>query len=420
MKSYSAYDNVLAVLHGAAEKLGLNEDEYAKFCVPEREIKVSLPVRMDDGSLKIFEGYRVQHSSLRGPCKGGIRYFSGVDLDEVKALAAWMTIKCAVADIPFGGAKGGVAVSPETLSPAELERLTRAYVDALAPNIGVNRDIPAPDMGTNAKVMGWFADEYSKLCGESCLGIVTGKPLELGGSLGRTEATGRGVMIACRELAARLGRNLSGMRVAVQGNGNVGGSAARLLADEGARIIAISDVSGAVLSENGLDAAAAAEWGRKGKLLSDFPLRPGDRFIAGKEGNEALLTSDVELLVPAAMENQITESNASLIRAKFLVEGANAPTTAAADQILEERGVTVVPDVLANTGGVIVSYFEWVQNLACYSWELETVNERLQIKMSAAFREVWDRAHAEGCSLRTAAYMIALGRLIATDKAQGL
>lgn len=412
-KEYNPYDNYLAVLNKTAETIGLSEDVLTLLSSPERTIEVSLAVRMDDGSLRRFDGYRVQHSSLRGPCKGGIRYHENVDLDEVKALSAWMTMKCAVADIPYGGGKGGIRVNPKTLSRGELERLTRAYALAISPNVGPHKDVPAPDVNTNGQVMAWFCDEYSKTAGAFTPAVVTGKPVALGGSLGREESTGRGVMLALREIMAKRGDSLKGKRVAVQGKGNVGSVAAVMLENEGCTLVAVSDVSGALFCDKGISAAQIREYALAKRMLKDCPAPDGAVFIPGKEGNEKLLESDVDVLVPAALENQIDEGNADKIRAKYVVEGANGPTTAEADEILEKRGVVVIPDILANGGGVVVSYFEWVQNLSNYYWPEKEVNEKLEKKMSASARAVWDASVRYGCSLRAGAYAVALDRLAA-------
>ncbi|KAI4452944.1 glutamate dehydrogenase [Holotrichia oblita] len=380
---------MLSVLESAAKLGNIKENDYISLKYPEKELQVSLPIVMDDGSVKVFEGYRVQHSNVRGAYKGGIRYHQDADLDEVKALAAWMSFKCAIADIPYGGGKGGIKVDPATLSKGELERLTRTYTAAIAPIIGPDKDIPAPDVNTNGEIMGWIVDTYSKITGKYQPGVVTGKPAVLGGSLGRPEATGRGCMLAARELMKRENKTLKGLRVSIQGNGNVGGIAAQLLHDEGAIIVAISDVSGAVFNPKGLDITNILKFSRERKLLKDY----GDpTFLGGKEGNHALLTVDCDMLLPAALENQITAENAMQIRAKYIVEGANGPTTVEADKILNERGVIIVPDVLANAGGVIVSYFEWLQNLSCYYWSLEEVNAKLEVQMVKAFANVYNTA----------------------------
>lgn len=416
--AYNPYENAVAVIRKAATALGLDENDYAFLLFPERELKVSLPIVMDSGKTEVFEGYRVQHSSVLGPCKGGIRYHADTNIDEVKALACWMALKCSVAGIPYGGGKGGIKVDPSRLSQRELEALTRKYAHAIAPIIGEKKDIPAPDVNTNGQIMAWFCDAYSETVGSFTPGVVTGKPIEIGGSLGRTEATGRGVMLTVRELLSRYGKDVSGMRVAVQGNGNVGGTTVKLLGELGCKIVAVSDVSGALLCEGGLDHEEIFRYSTEHKLLRDFDKGAGT-FIAGAGGNEALLTCETDILIPAALENQITGENAAKIQAKYIVEAANGPTTIEADEILEARGITVVPDILANSGGVIVSYFEWVQNLQRYSWTLEKVNSELEEKLVSAFANVFDISQKYGCSMRTAAYMAAIKRIVSAAKLLG-
>lgn len=414
---YNPYDEMLKVLDDAAEKLGLKADDYIKLKYPEKELKVSIPVRMDDGSTKVFEGYRVQHSSVRGPYKGGIRYHQNVDVNEVKALAALMSLKCAVVNIPYGGGKGGVTVDPFQLSKGELERLTRSMVTQFFPIIGPTKDIPAPDVNTNAEIMGWFVDTYSTLKGELSPGVVTGKPIALGGSLGRAEATGRGIMFATREVAKKKGIDLKGARVAVQGAGNVGGVAAKLIHREGGIVVAISDVSGGIYKEDGLDIDEIISFltAERGRLLKDYTV-PGLKRIS----NDEILTQDVDILVPAALENQITEKNADKIKAKIIVEGANGPTTSAADVILAKRDITLVPDILANAGGVVVSYFEWVQNLQNFYWSEAKVNESLEDIMVNAFESVWETAQKHKVSMRVAAYMVSVDRIVTASKMKGM
>ena len=371
-KKYEPYQEVIRIIDETAKVMGLEESEYVTLKYPERELTVSLPVKMDDGSVKVFRGYRVQHSALRGPCKGGIRYHESVEIEEVKALAAWMTFKCAVVNIPYGGAKGGITIDPSTLSRDELERLTRRYTASILPLIGPEKDIPAPDVNTNATVMGWIMDTYSMFAGYAVPGVVTGKPLEIGGSLGRSGATGRGVMFMTREIMHRLGKPLMGAKVAVQGFGKVGATAAQELANEGAKIVAISDVSGGLYCEQGLDIEKLAIYaadGGKARLFKDYE-ENGVKHISNLE----LLTADVDILIPAATENQITEEIAKDVKATVIVEGANGPTTVEADKILYKNGVTVVPDILANAGGVVVSYFEWVQNIQSLMWDIEEIN----------------------------------------------
>lgn len=364
---------------------------------------------MDDGSVQVFEGYRVQHSSLRGPCKGGIRFHKDSDIEEVKALALWMTMKCAVANIPYGGAKGAVKVDPAKLSRGELQRLTRRYTAMVLPLIGPEKDIPAPDVNTNAETMGLIMDTYSMLKGYTVPGVVTGKPVEIGGSLGRSEATGRGVMITAMQLMKKLGMQPENTRAAVQGFGNVGSAAADLLAKQGVKICALSDVSGGIYCADGLDVSKVRAFiaAEKGRFLKDYTV-DDVRHIT----NEELLEADVDLLIPAALENQITAENAGKIRAKYIVEAANGPTSVEADAILTQRGITVVPDILANAGGVVVSYFEWVQNIQSLMWEEKEVNRHLEEIMVRAFEEVWSICEEKQVTMRMAAYMSALKRLI--------
>ena len=408
-KKYNAYENALEVLCGAAEQAGYKHDEYVTLEYPERELKVSVPVVMDDGSVQVFEGYRVQHSSLRGPCKGGIRFHKDSDIEEVKALALWMTMKCAVANIPYGGAKGAVKVDPAKLSRGELQRLTRRYTAMVLPLIGPEKDIPAPDVNTNAETMGLIMDTYSMLKGYTVPGVVTGKPVEIGGSLGRSEATGRGVMITAMQLMKKLGMQPENTRAAVQGFGNVGSAAADLLAKQGVKICALSDVSGGIYCADGLDVSKVRAFiaAEKGRFLKDYTI-DDVRHITNKE----LLEADVDLLIPAALENQITAENAGKIRAKYIVEAANGPTSVEADAILTQRGITVVPDILANAGGVVVSYFEWVQNIQSLMWEEKEVNRHLEEIMVRAFEEVWSICKEKQVTMRMAAYMSALKRLI--------
>lgn len=414
---YNAYEEILKILERTAAMLGLEEDDYIKLRYPERELKVSLPIKMDDGSTKVFEGYRVQHSGVRGPYKGGIRYHQNVDLDEVKALAAAMSFKCAVVNIPYGGGKGGITVDASKLSQGELERLTRKYATLLYPIIGPHIDIPAPDVNTNSEVMAWFMDTFSTLRGQLTPGVVTGKPVPIGGSLGRGNATGHGIMFMTREIAKKIQLDLKDARVAVQGAGNVGGTSARFLHREGCKIVAMSDVSGGVYLEDGLDIEEILNflWARRGRSLKDYTAPDLIRI-----SNEDLLKLDVDILIPAALENQITEKIAPHIKAKIIVEGANGPTTVDADTILEANGVMVVPDILANAGGVVVSYFEWLQNLQFSSWEEEKINRKLETHMVKAFNDVWDTAQKGETSLRMGAYMLAVDRIVTSSKLRGM
>ncbi len=415
-KKYNPYDNFLEVLEKAAKMLGLEQRDYIALKYPERELKVSIPVEMDDGSVRVFEGYRVQHSTSRGPCKGGIRYHQDVDIDEVKALAAWMTFKCAVVNIPYGGGKGAVKVDPRELSKNELKRLTRRYTAMILPLIGPEKDIPAPDVNTNAEIMGWIMDTYSMFKGYAVPGVVTGKPIEIGGSLGRREATGRGVMLITLEILKRLGMPVKGTTIAIQGMGNVGGAAARLLYEKGCRIIAVSDVSGAIYNDEGLNINHVLEFLDGGKrLLKDYTAENVKHM-----SNRDLLTCDVDVLIPAALENQITEDIARDVKARVIVEGANGPTTVGADRILEERGIKVVPDILANAGGVVVSYFEWAQNLQYLTWDEDEINRSLEKIIIRAFNEVWNAAGSKNTTLRMGAYMVALDRLVKAKKIRGI
>lgn len=414
--AYNPYDNVLATVEKAAEILGLDPKDYEAVKYPERELHVSVPVRMDDGSVKVFQGYRVQHSTVRGPAKGGIRYHQNVNADEVKALSAWMTFKCAVADIPFGGGKGGITVDPSALSLGELQRLTRRFTAMIAPIIGPERDIPAPDVGTNGEVMGWIMDTFSMLSGHSVPAVVTGKPLQIGGSLGRTQATGRGVMLNTLYIFSKMGIDIRDATVAVQGMGNVGSISARLLHEQGAKVVAVSDVSGGIYKAEGLDIPAICQYlSTRGNLLSGYK-EDGISRISNRE----ILESDVTVLVPAALENQINGENADRIRAKVIVEGANGPTTIEADDILEKKGIVLVPDILANSGGVVVSYFEWVQNLQALEWEEQDVNDKLARKMEKAFNSVYDLAKEKNITLRTGAYAIALKRVADALQLRGI
>jgi glutamate dehydrogenase/leucine dehydrogenase len=380
---------------------------------------------MDDGTIRMFEGFRVQHNIARGPAKGGIRFHPDVSLEEVSALASWMTWKCAVADIPFGGGKGGIKVDPRTLSDAELERLTRRYAADLSDLFGPESDVPAPDVNTGEREMAWIADTYSMHERRTELGVVTGKPLEVGGSAGRREATGRGVMICVEQICKYLKQPLQGARVAVQGFGNVGGVSAELLAREcGAKVVAVSDVTGAIVNEAGFDVPALLKYsGEKvGKGLRGVAGFPGSKPLAG-----SIIEADCDILVPAALENQITSDNAGRVRARIVAEGANGPTTPDADKILEEKGVHVVPDILCNAGGVTVSYFEWVQNRMGFYWPEAEVNARLREKMVKAFGDVIamkERTDAAGTggkvSLRIAAYMVAIQRVLRVHELRGM
>lgn len=416
-KTYNPYDNVQAVVKNAAAILGYSHDDYEAVLYPERELKVSIPVRMDDGSVHCFEGYRVQHSTSRGPAKGGIRYHQNVNIDEVKALAAWMTFKCAVVNIPYGGGKGGIICDPSKLSENELRNLTRRFTAMIAPIIGPDQDIPAPDVGTNAGVMGWIMDTYSMLKGHCVPGVVTGKPLELGGALGRHEATGRGVMLTTLNILNALNIPVEGSTAVIQGMGNVGSISAKLIHNAGLKVIAVSDVSCGIYNPEGLNIPEIIEYlsAKKGNLLKDYSA-DGVSYIT----NEELLELKTTVLVPAALENQINAKNAKKIQAQVIVEGANGPTTVEADEILQKRGIVLVPDILANAGGVVVSYFEWVQNIQSVSWSEEYVNEHLKTIMDQAFQAVWDIAHEKDTTLRTGAYLIAVKRVVDAKNLRGI
>ena len=411
------FDMALKQLDDVAGKINLDPNLHAVLRQPERELTVSVPVQMDDGHIEVFTGHRVQYSSVRGPCKGGIRYHQDVTLDEVKALAAWMTWKCAVANIPYGGAKGGVRCDPLKMSKAEVRRLTRRFTVMIMPILGGRRDIPAPDVNTGAETMGWMMDTVSMFEGRTVLEIVTGKPIELGGSLGRREATGRGVMITALELLNKKGCSLPETKVAVQGYGNVGSVAATLLYEKGCKIVGVSDVTGGFYNPKGLNIRKINEYVKTSKnhLLEGYK-EDGAESIS----NEDLLLLDVHLLVPAALENQINEKNAAQIKAKFIAEGANGPTTPEADRILESKGTIVIPDVLANAGGVVCSYFEWVQGLQSYFWDVDQINQSLDKIMVRSFDEVWSVAQDKKVDMRTAAYMNAVTRVANALKQRGI
>lgn len=412
---YNPYENMLAVLDEAASRLGLKEADYITLRYPEREMIVSIPVRMDNGEMKVFEGYRVQHNSARGPYKGGIRFHQNSDLDEVKALAAWMSFKCAIVNIPYGGAKGGIKVDPSKLSRDELIRLTRRYTTRILPIIGPDQDIPAPDVNTNGEVMGWIMDTYSMFKGHSVPGVVTGKPIEIGGSIGRTEATGRGVTIITRQCLEHLGMSYENSAYAIQGMGNVGGTAAQILYDKGYKIVAVSDYSGGVYNENGLDIPAIRTYlSDKTKALIDY-VSDDVKHIS----NDEVITCCCDVLIPAALENQITGENAAGVQAKVIIEAANGPTTVEADKILEEKGIVVVPDILANAGGVVVSYFEWVQNIQSMAWDLDEVNRTLKKIMNKAYDEVDAMSRDNKVTMRMGAYMVAINRICTAGKMRG-
>jgi glutamate dehydrogenase (NAD(P)+) len=400
-------------LRKVADAFGIEDDLVNVLQECKKSIEVSIPTQMDDGSVHAFTGFRVTHNVARGPSKGGIRYHPDVTLDEVKALAMAMTWKCALMGLPFGGAKGGVTCDPKLLSAGELERMTRRYTSEIVNDIGPEKDIPAPDVGTTPAVMAWIFDTYSMNQGHSVLGVVTGKPLAIGGSLGREEATGRGCLFCLQEALKQTGRPLEGLKVAVQGFGNVGSVFARLVAGLGATVVAISDSSGGVHNEKGIDVPAAIVHKREGRALSDLP--GGDRIT-----NDELLVANCDVLAPCALEQVLTEENAAAIRARIVVEGANAPTTPLADDILEDNGVIVLPDVLANGGGVIVSYFEWVQGLQEYFWKEAEVNDRLNAIISRAFAETWALRESRQVSMRLAAYGLGVQRVAEAAIIRGL
>lgn len=397
----------------AAKLLGLDDDLYAVMRVPSREIKVYVPVRMDTGHIQVFEGFRVQHNFARGPAKGGIRYAPDVSLDEVKALSAWMTWKCAVVNVPFGGGKGGIICDPRQMSIGELERLTRRYTAELIDFIGPDKDVPAPDMNTNEQTMAWIMDTYSMHARHTVNAVVTGKPVALGGSLGRREATGRGVLITVNEAIKRLNKTPQETSVVVQGSGNVGGIGAELMHSTGYKVVAISDVFGGIYNSNGLDIPKVLEYLQQNKSLEGYP-------EAETIDNKSLLELECDVLAPCATENQITSENADRIRCKILAEGANGPTTPKADQILHDKGIFVIPDILANAGGVTVSYFEWVQDRMGYFWSEAEVNARLEDKMIASFNELVHYSDKHSVDSRTAAYMLAIDRVAYDTRMRGI
>jgi glutamate dehydrogenase (NAD(P)+) len=409
----SIFNAMLQEFDGAARLLGLDPGIWKILTNPKRQIIVSCPIQMDNGEIEVFTGYRVQYNITLGPAKGGIRYHPDVSLDEVTALAAWMTWKCAVAHIPFGGGKGGIICDPTRMSRRELEALTRRYVAEIIDAIGPEKDVPAPDVNTNDQVMAWIMDTYSMHVGHTSTAVVTGKPIEMGGSLGRREATGRGVMIVTRETAKHLGLDIQGATVAVQGFGNVGSVSADLLSKLGARIVAVTDWKGGVHNPAGLDITRMIEYAKRHKTIDGFP--GGDPIE-----NDQLFSLDVDVLVPAALENQITEENASTIKAKIVAEGANGPTTPEAHRQLHARGIFVVPDILANAGGVTTSYFEWVQDRHGYFWQEHEVNQRLEVKMMEAFHDVLQTSIKYKTDLRTAAYVVAISRVATVTKMRGM
>ncbi|WP_311420005.1 Glu/Leu/Phe/Val family dehydrogenase [Kingella denitrificans] len=397
----------------ACDRLNADPAVYEILKNPQRALEVSFPVKLDNGTVKTFTGYRSQHNNAVGPYKGGVRFHPNVNLDEVKALSIWMTIKCCVAGIPYGGGKGGITLDPRDYSEAELERIARAYSEAISPLIGEKIDIPAPDVNTNGKIMSWMVDAYENVVKKSAPGVFTGKPVEFGGSLARTEATGYGVNFAAVQALEKLGKDVKGATYAIQGFGNVGYHTGYYAHQSGAKVVAVSTVDVAIYNENGLDMEALfKEFQEKGFITNEAGY--------GKEiSNAELLALDVDVLAPCALENQLTSENAGKVRAKIVVEGANGPTTPEADAILRQNGVLVVPDILANCGGVVVSYFEWVQNLQGYYWEFDEVQEKETVVLRRAFRDIWNLAQEYDVDLRTASYMMSIRRVEKAMKLRG-
>ncbi|MSR02081.1 MAG: Glu/Leu/Phe/Val dehydrogenase [Gemmatimonadetes bacterium] len=408
------FESMMARFDIAAKKLNLEHNVYSVLRHPEKQLIVACPILRDNGQVEVFTGYRVLYNTARGPAKGGIRFDMGVTLDEVKALAAWMTWKCAVVNLPFGGAKGGILCDPSTMSMVELERLTRRYTSGIIDFLGPDSDVPAPDVNTNERIMAWIMDTYSMHKRHTVTAVVTGKPVEMGGSLGRREATGRGCMLVTREALKGLNMPIDQRtRVVVQGFGNVGSISAKLMQDLGLRIVAVSDKDGGIYNKEGFDVSDLIAHVKEHKSLKSYP--SADRIT-----NEELLSLDCEVLVPAALENVITDDNAGTIKAKIICEGANGPTSATADQILQDKGILVIPDILANAGGVTVSYFEWVQDRGGYFWDEETVNTRLERIMVESYNEVAGMAATHGVSMRIAAYMVAIDRVAKVHRLRGM
>ncbi len=408
------FESMMARFDVAAKKLNLEHNVYSVLRHPEKQLIVACPILRDNGQVEVFTGYRVLYNTARGPAKGGIRFDMGVTLDEVKALAAWMTWKCAVVNLPFGGAKGGILCDPSTMSMVELERLTRRYTSGIIDFLGPDSDVPAPDVNTNERMMAWIMDTYSMHKRHTVTAVVTGKPVEMGGSLGRREATGRGCMLVTREALKGLNMPIDRRtRVVVQGFGNVGSISAKLMQDLGLRIVAVSDKDGGIYNKEGFDVNALVAHVKEHKSLKTYP-------AADRISNEELLALDCEVLVPAALENVITEDNAGKIKAKIICEGANGPTSATADQILQDKGILVIPDILANAGGVTGSYFEWVQDRGGYFWDEETVNTRLERIMVESYNEVAGMSATHGVSMRIAAYMVAIDRVAKVHRLRGM
>jgi glutamate dehydrogenase (NAD(P)+) len=413
IKEENPFESMMSRFDHAALLLDLDPDLYKVLRVPNREITVYIPVYMDDGHIEVFTGFRVQHNFARGPAKGGIRYAPDVTLDEIRALAAWMTWKCAVVNIPFGGAKGGVICDPKQMSLGEVERMTRRYTAELIDFIGPERDVPAPDLNTNEQTMAWIMDTYSMHARHTVTAVVTGKPIDLSGSRGRREATGRGLLVVTDEAIERLNMKKSETRVVIQGSGNVGATAARLLYETGYKVIALSDIHGGIYNSKGLKVPEVLEYLGAHRSLEKYP-------DAEPVSNHELLELDCDVLLPAATENQVTSQNAERVKCRILCEGANGPTTAAADDILERKGVFVIPDILANAGGVTCSYFEWVQDRMGYFWKEDMVNERLKDIMVASFNDVCKYAQTHSVNMRIAAYMLAIDRVAYITRTRGI
>jgi len=419
LKQRNPFENALKQFDRAADALELNANQIVMIKEPRRVTEVNLPVNMDDGKIKLFKGFRVQHSIIRGPAKGGIRFHPGVSVDEVKALAFWMTYKCAVVNVPFGGGKGGIIVDPSKLSDAELERLTRRYFSELEDLFGPDKDVPAPDINTNPQVMGWMFDTFAMHKKEHITGVITGKPLEIGGSAGRAEATALGMFYCVREACAKLGMRMAGSKVAIQGFGNAGSHAARFLYEQGAKIIAISDASGAYYNPKGINIEAAIQTCSKNKRWTLDGLDHNTR-VEKMDDPMKLLELDVDILIPAALEDQITEDNAANIKAKLIAECANGPITVEADAILDEKGCVRIPDILCNAGGVTVSYLEWVQNRMGYYWTADRVREDLERFMVTAFNRVWETREQYNVNNRIAAFILAIERVTRAAEVRGL
>lgn len=410
---YNPFEDVVETINKAASYLDYEDGIIERIKSPKRQVIVSLPVRLDSGETQVFTGFRVLHDTTRGPGKGGIRYHPGVNLDEVKALAAWMSFKCAVVDVPFGGAKGGVICNPVELSEPELERLTRRYIAEIFELLGPDQDVPAPDVGTTPQTMAWIMDTFSMRKGYPLPGVVTGKPIGLGGSKGRVEATGRGLLYTAREALRHNGREMKDTTFVIQGFGNVGSSAARLLHEDGAKIVAVSDISGGICNKGGLDIPALLKHVKENRFVTGFP---GSQSL----NNDQLLQFPCDVLLPAALEGQIHEGNAEKVQAGLILEGANGPTTPEADLILSKRGIPVVPDILANAGGVVVSYFEWVQDRYGYFWKESQVREGLEEKMVLAYSAVAEMAERHDVNFRMAAYIVAVDRIAEAKRLRGL